>query len=46
MEKTKLFLRTPSGGFAVDVIAGTDFEEDVLGLLDKYVDRIYASEFY
>jgi hypothetical protein len=46
MEKTQLYLRTPSGGFAVDVLAGAEFEEAVLSLLDNYADRIHASEFY
>lgn len=46
MERTKLVLQTPTGGFAVDVLAGTEFEEDILEVLDKYVDRIQESEFY
>jgi hypothetical protein len=46
MEPTKLHLKTPNGGFTVDVVAGSEFEEDVLGLLDKYADRIHESTFY
>lgn len=46
MQPTKLYLKTPNGGFTVDVVAGSEFEEDVLGLLDKYADRIHTSEFY
>lgn len=46
MEKTQLRLKTPNGGFAVDVIAGTEFEEEVLTLLDKYADRIHESVFF
>jgi len=46
MEKTQLHLKTPNGGFTVDVLAGTEFEEDVLSLLDKYSDRIHTSDFY
>ena len=46
MERTQLNLKTPNGGFTVDVLAGTEFEEEVLGLLDKYADRIHESTFY
>jgi len=46
MERTKLHLKTPNGGFAIDVIAGTEFEEDILAVLDKYADRIHEAEFY
>jgi hypothetical protein len=46
MEQTQLNLRTPNGGFSVAVIAGTEFEEEVLSLLDKYADRIHESVFF
>ncbi len=46
MEKTQLNLKTPNGGFCIDVLAGTEFEEEILSVLDKYADRIHASEFY
>jgi hypothetical protein len=46
MEKTQLNLRTASGGFCIAVLAGSEFEEDILSVLDKYADRIHASEFY
>jgi hypothetical protein len=46
MEATKLQLRTANGGFTVDVLAGTEFQEEVLTLLDKYADRIHESTFY
>ena len=46
MEKTQLHLKTPNGGFTVDVVAGTEFEEEVLSLLDRYSDRIHESVFY
>lgn len=46
MEPTKLHIRTPNGGFTVDVLAGPEFEEEVLCLLDKYADRIHESTFY
>jgi hypothetical protein len=46
MEKTQLHLKTANGGFAVDVLAGTEFEEEVLTLLDRYADRIHESAFY
>ena len=46
MEKTQLLLKSMSGGFAVDVLAGSEFEEEILSLLDKYADRIHSSEFY
>ncbi len=46
MEKTQLHLKSANGGFTVDVLAGTEFEEEVLSLLDKYADRIHESVFY
>lgn len=46
METTQLNLKTPNGGFTVDVVAGTEFEEEVLSLLDKYADRIHESAFF
>jgi len=46
MEKTKLQVKTERGGFTVDVLAGADFEEEVLTLLDKYADRIQESAFF
>lgn len=46
MEKTRLNLKTPNGGFCIDVLAGSEFEEDILSVLDKYADKIHASDFY
>ena len=46
MQTTKLHLKSANGGFTVDVLAGTEFEEEVLTLLDKYADRIEESAFF
>ena len=46
MEQTKLMLKTMNGGFCIDVLAGKEFEEDILLVLDKYTNRIRESAFY
>lgn len=46
METNKLQLKTSTGGFSVEVTAGAGFEEDILEVLDRYVDCIQESEFY
>ncbi len=43
METTKLMIQTGTSRFCVDVLAGKEFEEEILMVLDRYTDRIHES---